>query len=77
MTPSRRASSAGVGQSERLLQRIRALVREIGEGRASGAPPRALARELERLRSQLVESVRRDMTDRDDVGEPELRERFQ
>jgi hypothetical protein len=66
-----RMPTAGLGESERLLQRMRRLVREArGDNRAGGGPwLHAQRRELEHLRSELEESVKREVTEHDDGTE--------
>jgi hypothetical protein len=63
----RRASTSPRRETDRLLQRIRTLVRETARGDGSnGATLRAQKREIEQLKSQLAEIVKRNPTGLDD-----------
>jgi hypothetical protein len=64
---SRRASTSARWETDRLLQRIRALVQQTDRGNgADGATVRAQKRQIEQLKSQLAEIVKRNPTGLDD-----------
>jgi hypothetical protein len=57
---SKRASTPVGRETDRLLERIRTLVRQTDRGDGAGAATlRAQQREIERLKSQLAEVVKR------------------
>jgi hypothetical protein len=63
----RRASTSPRRETDRLLQRIRTLVQQTDRGGAvSGATVSAQKREIEHLKSQLAEIVKRNPTGLDD-----------
>ena len=63
----RRASTSARRETDRLLQRIRTLVQQTDRGDGvSGATVRAQQREIEHLKSQLAETVKRNPTGLDD-----------
>lgn len=60
---ARRASRPGLRESDRLLARIRTLVQQTDRGDgADGATVRAQRREIEHLKLQLAEIVKRNPT---------------
>ena len=63
MTASKRTRRPSLRESDRLLQRIRTLVRQTARDDGAGAASlQAQRRELEGLKSEFAESVKRDMT---------------
>jgi hypothetical protein len=66
VTRPKRTPLPGRSDRDQLLARIKRLVQQVGDDDAPAAAPQAQRRELERLKSELAESVRRDLTKDDD-----------
>jgi hypothetical protein len=64
VTPSKRTAAPGLTDTDRLLVRMKRLVRRDGDSGTSGVSRHAPSSELDRLKSELAESVRRDLADR-------------
>jgi hypothetical protein len=69
VTPSKRTARPGLTDTDRLLVRMKRLVQRAGDNGASEVSRHVPSGELDRLKSQLAESVRRDLADRDDGAE--------
>jgi hypothetical protein len=65
VTPSKRMATPGLTDTDRLLVRMKSLVQRAGGDGASGALRHAPSGELDRLKSELAESVRRALADGD------------
>ena len=67
MTRPKRTPLPGRSDTDQLLERIKRLVQQVGDDDAPAAAPQAQRHELERLKSELAESVRRDLTKGDGI----------
>jgi hypothetical protein len=69
VTPSKRTATPGPTDTDRLLVRMKRLVGRAGDSGAGEVSHHAPSAELDHLKSELAESVRRDLADRDDHAE--------